>query len=104
MQQGKQRRALYDKMIGFIERDVPVSNVYYDVVRDLGYDWQGRLDENGNYIPEVQGHVWLKAKPAYYRMDAALREARLDHGLSGTLDQLQKQGKWQVHLPEVGKN
>lgn len=104
MQPGPKRRSLYDRMIAIIERDVPVSSVYYDVVRDLGYDWQGRLDESGNYIPEVQGHVWLKAKPAYYRLDAALRKARLDHGLTGPFDQLIREGRYKVHLPPPSEN
>jgi len=98
MQPGPERLALYQQMIEMIETDLPVIPLNYDVIRDLGYDWQGLLDERGAYYPAVIDHVWLKAKPMYYRLLPELREERLEHGLQGTLEELLNTGQWSITL------
>lgn len=94
MQDGPERQALYHEMLDMIERDVPVINIWYDVIRDLGYDWLGIRDENGIYVPQLRDHVWLKARWAYFHMDSELREARLGGKLTGTYEQLVESGQW----------
>lgn len=81
---GPQRRDLYRQMAAMIERDMPLALLYYDVRRELYYDWLG----------ELQIHVYLKAQPMYYRLDGALREARLSGRVSGALEELRAAGRW----------
>jgi len=90
-----ERDRLYDEMLAILERDVPVINIRYDVIRDLGYDWIGQRDpDTGTFRPRLRDHVWLKAKWAYMLVDVELREARLNRGLEGTFDELVAAGRW----------
>ena len=79
------RRKLYVQMARMIDRDMPIALLYYEVRRELYYDWLG---------PDLDIHVYLKAQPMYYRLDGALREARLSGRLEGTLEALRATGRW----------
>ena len=71
-----------------IERDMPIALIFYDVRREMYFDWLGDIDI----------HVYLKAQPMYYHLDGALREARLTGRVEGTLEALRASGRW----PEPG--
>lgn len=81
---GPERRELYRQMARLVEQDMPIAMLYYDVRRELYYDWLG----------DLQIHVYLKAQPMYYRLDGALREARLSGRVEGTLEELIATGEW----------
>ncbi len=84
MQDSPERRDLYRRMARMIEQDVPIALLYYHVRREMYFDWLG----------DLQIHVYLKAQPMYYRLDGALREARLSGRVEGTLEELHATGRW----------
>lgn len=84
MLRSPERDALYEEMARIIERDVPVIMLYYRTRREFFFDWLG----------EVVPHVYLRAQPAYYRLDGELREARLSGAVRGTLEELRARGEW----------
>jgi ABC-type transport system substrate-binding protein len=84
MQDSPERRDLYRRMARMIEEDVPIALLYYHVRREMYFDWLG----------DLQIHVYLKAQPMYYRLDGALREARLSGRVEGTLQELHATGRW----------
>lgn len=88
-----ERDELYRQMARIIEEDLPIAVIYYDIRRMLYYDWLG----------EVCDHIYLRAQPAYYRLDGALREARLDAGLRGTFEELREQGLWPPRDAELAR-
>ncbi len=98
MQPGAERKELYNQLAAILESELPVVNYYYDVIRDLGYDYQGRVNEENEFQPIIQDHIWLKAKPAYYRFDADLREARIRGRVTGPMDQVLQNGEWTIRL------
>jgi ABC-type transport system substrate-binding protein len=81
---GEARRDLYRRMSHIIEDQVPTIVLYYDVRREMYFDWLG----------DLQLHVYLKAQPMYYRLDGALREARLSGRVEGRLEDLITRGAW----------
>ena len=81
---GPRRRDLYRAMARMIEHDMPIAVLYYDVRREMYYDWLG----------DLQLHVYLKAQPMYYELDGALRAARLAGRIEGTLEDLVATGAW----------
>lgn len=84
MLRSPERDALYERMARIIEDDVPVIMLYYRTRREFFFDWLG----------EVVPHVYLRAQPAYYRLDGELRRARLSGEVSGTLEELRASGAW----------
>jgi len=79
-----ERRDLYRQMARMIEEDCPVIVLYYRTRREFFFDWLG----------DITPHVYLRAQPAYYHLDGALREARLRGELRGTLEELREKGLW----------
>ncbi len=82
-----ERRDLYRQMCRIIENDVASIVLFYDVRREMYFDWLGDIDL----------HVYLKAQPMYYELDGALREARLRGDVYGTLEELRERGEWPPH-------
>ena len=79
-----ERRELYVRMARIIEEECPVFLLYYRTRREFYFDWLG----------DISPHVYLRAQPAYYRLDGELREARLNGELEGTLEELKEEGLW----------
>lgn len=79
-----ERDELYREMARIIERDVPIIMLYYRTRREFFFDWLG----------DIAPHPYLRAQPAYYRMDGELREARIAGEVHGTLEELQARGAW----------
>jgi len=84
MSDSPERRDIYRRMARIIEDDCPVFMLYYRTRREFYFDWLG----------DVTPHVYLRAQPAYYRLDGELREARLSGELVGTLEELKRKGLW----------